>query len=83
MEELNIEEVQIQLPTLVERVVAGESFVITKNGQPLATISAYEDDEDDPRIGFMEGLITIPDDFNTMMADEIAEMFYGPEGIEW
>ena len=29
------------------------------------------------RIGFMEGAFNVPDDFDTMMADEIAEMFYG------
>ena len=29
------------------------------------------------RIGFMKGEIVVPDDFDTMMADEIEEMFYG------
>ena len=29
------------------------------------------------RIGFMEGESVVPDDFDTMMADEIEEMFYG------
>ncbi len=29
------------------------------------------------RIGFMEGMFTTPDDFDTMMAKEIEEMFYG------
>ena len=29
------------------------------------------------RIGMLEGQIHVPDDFDTMMADEIEEMFYG------
>ncbi len=29
------------------------------------------------RIGFMEGMFTTPDDFDTMMAEEIEDMFYG------
>lgn len=29
------------------------------------------------RIGFMDGQLKVPDDFDTMMADEIEEMFYG------
>jgi hypothetical protein len=29
------------------------------------------------RIGFLDGKLDVPDDFNTMMADEIEEMFYG------
>ena len=31
------------------------------------------------RIGFMEGMINVPDDFDTMMAKEIEEMFYGSD----
>jgi hypothetical protein len=31
------------------------------------------------RIGFMEGQMSIPDDFDTMLAKEIEEMFYGEE----
>lgn len=30
-----------------------------------------------PRIGFMKGLISVPDDFNVMSGDEIIEMFEG------
>jgi hypothetical protein len=29
------------------------------------------------RIGFMTGEFTVPDDFDTLFADEIEEMFYG------
>jgi hypothetical protein len=30
-----------------------------------------------PRLGFMKGQLKIPDDFDTMCAKEIEEMFYG------
>jgi len=82
MVEIAIDDIQTQISTLVERAVAGESFIITKDGQPLVTINAYEAPQKRLRRGFMKGLITVPDDFDTMMADEIAEMFYGPEGIQ-
>jgi hypothetical protein len=29
------------------------------------------------RIGFLDGQIEVPDDFDTMGAEEIEEMFYG------
>ncbi|WP_283192873.1 hypothetical protein [Rhizobium sp. AN80A] len=29
------------------------------------------------RIGFMEDMINVPDDFDTMMVEEIEDMFYG------
>jgi len=79
MVEISIDDVQTQFPALVERTVAGESFIVTKDGQPLVTISAYQEPKKCPRIGFMEGQFTVPDDFNTMMADEIEEMFYGED----
>ena len=31
------------------------------------------------RLGFMKGQIKVPDDFDTMMREEIEEMFYGEE----
>jgi hypothetical protein len=31
------------------------------------------------RIGFMKGQFSVPDDFDTMFAKEIEEMFYGSE----
>jgi len=76
MEEISIDEVQTQLTALVERAVAGEPFIITKDGQPLVKVSAYEEPKKCPRIGFMKGQFTVPDDFDTMMADEIEDMFY-------
>jgi len=82
MVEISIDDMQAQLPSHVERVVAGESFIVTKDGQPMATLNAYEEPEKDPRIGSLKGLISVPDDFDTWMSDEIAEMFYGPDGIE-
>jgi len=39
MEEITIDDVQTQISTLVERAVAGESFIITKDWQPLVAIS--------------------------------------------
>jgi len=82
MEEIDINEAQPQINALVDRATAGESFIFTKEGKPVVTLQAYEEPKRCSRRGFMKGLMTVPDDFDTMMADEIAEMFYGPEGIE-
>jgi len=32
-------------------------------------------------LGFMKGLYTAPEDIKTMFAEEIEEMFYGPEAL--
>ncbi len=79
METINIHEAKTHLSRLMEKVSKGESFIIAKAGKPIGKLVPL-DDADTPkkrRIGFMKGEIVMPDDFDTMMADEIEEMFYG------
>jgi antitoxin (DNA-binding transcriptional repressor) of toxin-antitoxin stability system len=53
--------------------------VIAKAGKPIAKLVPLEPKEIDAsrRLGFLKGPFKVPDDFDTMMADEIAEMFNG------
>jgi prevent-host-death family protein len=79
METVNIHEAKTHLSRLMEKVSKGESFIIAKAGKPIGKLVPLDDAEKPKkrRIGFMEGEIVVPDDFDTMMADEIEEMFYG------
>jgi prevent-host-death family protein len=80
VETVNIHEAKTHLSRLMERVANGESFIIAKAGKPIGKVVPIETDlPKKRRIGFMEGEIKVPDDFDTMMADEIEEMFYGGE----
>jgi len=79
MVEISLNEAQSQLTTLADKTVAGESFVVTKEGIPVVALKTYEEPKKCRRIGFMKGRMTVPDDFDTMMADEIEEMFYGKD----
>ena len=50
--------------------------IIMKHGEPVAKlISYYNPPRGGVRIGVAEGKFIVPDDFDTMMSDEIAEMF--------
>jgi len=79
MKTVNIHEAKTQLSRLIEGAVKGESFVIAKAGKPLVKVTALDEPEPKPvkRRGFMAGQISIPDDFDTMFADEIVDMFEG------
>jgi len=80
MRSINIHEAKTHLSRLVERAANGEPFIIAKAGKPLVKVvplDAPPEGRKTSRIGFMKGLIKVPDDFDTMMADEIEEMFYG------
>jgi prevent-host-death family protein len=79
MRTVNIHEAKTHLSRLIERAANGEPFIIAKAGKPLVKVVPLDTHAEDKksRIGFMKGLIEVPDDFDTMFADEIEEMFYG------
>jgi len=79
MRTVNIREARIHLSRLVQRAANGEPFIVAKAGKPLVKVVPIGTPEANKvnRIGFLDGLIEVPDDFDTMMADEIEEMFYG------
>ncbi|HWB49472.1 MAG TPA: type II toxin-antitoxin system prevent-host-death family antitoxin [Stellaceae bacterium] len=78
MRTVNIHEAKTHLSRLVQRAANGEPFVIAKAGKPLVKVVPLDaPTEGKPRrIGMLDGLIKVPDDFDTMMAGEIEEMFY-------
>jgi antitoxin (DNA-binding transcriptional repressor) of toxin-antitoxin stability system len=65
----------------VEEAARGEPFVIAKAGKPMVKVVPLEPAEVDTsrRFGFLRGEITVPDDFDTFMQDEIIAMFEGDE----
>ena len=79
MKSVNIHEAKTHLSRLVERAANGEPFIIAKAGKPLVKVVPLDADTDKKpsRIGFLDGQFEVPDDFDTMFADEIEEMFYG------
>ena len=76
MKTVNIHEAKTHLSRLVEDAANGEPFIIAKAGKPLVKVESI-DAKPLQRIGFLKGQIDVPDDFDTMFAKEIEEMFYG------
>jgi prevent-host-death family protein len=81
METINIHQAKTHLSRLVEQAARGEAFVIAKAGKPMVKVVPITEPDVKPmhRIGFMKGRISVPDDFDTMYAKEIEEMFYGSD----
>jgi prevent-host-death family protein len=75
MTTINIHEAKTQLSKLVDQAVKGDSFVIAKSGKPLVKVTALDAPATPRRLGFMEGEISIPDDFNTMGNADLATLF--------
>jgi|SRR5579859_1378550 len=82
---VNIHEAKTHLSRLVEEAARGESFVIAKAGRPMVKVIRLRVDEPQvnlepvrkQRIGMLEGMYEVPEDFDTMFQDEIEAMFYG------
>ena len=79
MRTVNIHEAKTHLSRLVDRAAKGEPFIIAKAGKPLVKVVPLDAPPtgEMKRFDFMAGQISVPDDFDTMFADEIEKMFYG------
>lgn len=77
METVNIHEAKTHLSRLLERVAQGDSVVIARAGKPIAKIVPLTAGEAKParRLGFMAGRMRVPDDFDSMGAQEIEASF--------
>jgi prevent-host-death family protein len=78
---VNIHEAKTHLSRLVERAAKGESFIIAKAGKPMVKVVPLDEAPKarPQRLGFMEGAFEVPDDFDTMGAADIEDMFHGTE----
>jgi prevent-host-death family protein len=77
MKPINIHEAKTHLSRLIERVEAGEEFVIARAGRPAARLVPLEKVGRPIKSGGLKIPGGVPDDFNTMFEKEIETMFYG------
>ena len=81
MESVNMHEAKTRLSQLVMKASRGEAFIISKAGKPVARVTAIDSPEpgEQKRLGFLEGQFQVPDDFDRLGQDEIAEIFGGDQ----
>lgn len=79
MQTVNIHEAKTNLSRLIALAGQGEPFVIAKAGKPLVKVTAINtpSGEQCRRLGFMRGMMQVPDDFDRMGGDDIASLFAG------
>ena len=81
MTTVDMEQAKADLVDLIEKAAHGEPFLISRAGNAWFKVKVeLEPATDVPvdvsrRFGFLKGAGTVPDDFDTMMAEEIADMF--------
>lgn len=81
MKQVNMHEAKTHLSRLVEEAAAGQAFVICKAGKPMVRVTSLaQSDEAAPvhsRLGMLRGQFSVPDDFDRMGQEEIADLFEG------
>ena len=74
---VNMHEAKTQLSRLVREAVEGEPFIIARAGKPLVQVTPVKPTPRKGLVGCLDGKFSVPDDFDTMYADEIEAMFEG------
>ena len=81
MRRVNMHEAKTHLSRLVEEAAAGEAFVICKAGRPMVRVTPLDGASSGPpqrsRLGLLQGQCAVPDDFDVMAAEAIADLFDG------
>jgi prevent-host-death family protein len=79
MKTVNIHDAKTHLSRLVNEAAQGNVFIIAKAGKPMVKVMpiSSKEMEEGKRLGFMEGEIAVPDDFDSMGAGELMGLFEG------
>ena len=76
---VNMHEAKTHLSRLVEEAAAGQAFVICKAGKPMVRVTPLAQSRDSAplpsRLELLKGNVSVPDDFDRMGQEEIADLF--------
>ena len=77
MSRVNVHEAKTRFSQLLRRVAAGEEITIANRGVPVARLLPLAAEGPTRKLGFCRGQITIPDDFDAPLPDDILDAFEG------
>lgn len=79
MTKVNIHQAKTHLSRLLQRVAAGEQVIISNRGVPVARLVPAERGEVPEIFGAYKGKLTVPDDFDDPLPDDMLAAFMGTE----
>ena len=81
MRTVNMHEAKTHLSRLVRDAANGEPFIIARAGKPVVKVISVDEPGTDleRRIGFLDGQVFVPDDFDNMGSTEIEKLFEGEQ----
>ncbi len=72
---INTHEAKTHLSQLLDRAANGEEIIIARAGKPIARLTALRDDYKNRTGGQWKGLISMSEDFDEPLPDEILAAF--------
>jgi prevent-host-death family protein len=69
MTQVNIHEAKTNLSKLIDKVLKGESVVISKSNKPIVKLVLVNELQTKRNLGTAKGIVKILDDFDTPMDD--------------
>jgi prevent-host-death family protein len=80
MSKVNVHEAKTRFSRLLRRVAAGEEITIANRGVPVARLVPVVGEGTTRKLGLFRGQMTIPDDFDAPLPDDILDAFEGKTG---
>jgi len=77
MSKVNVHEAKTRFSRLLRRVAAGGEITIPNRGVPVARLVPVPAEETTRKLGVFRGQMTIPDDFDAPLPDDILDAFGG------
>jgi prevent-host-death family protein len=77
MPTVNIHEAKTHLSRLVAEAAAGHEVIIAKAGKPVARLVPLALPPQRRRLGVLKGELTVPDDFDAPLPEDILASFEG------
>jgi prevent-host-death family protein len=76
MKQVNVHEAKTHFSKLLDEAAAGEEIIIAKSGHPIVRLVPVL--QSSPVVlGSLKGKITIPDNFDDDLPDDVINGFYG------
>lgn len=76
---MNTHEAKTQFSRLLRRVAAGEEITIANRGVPVARLVPVPREKSPRVLGILGGELTIPEDFDAPLPDDLLDLFEGRE----
>lgn len=78
MSTVNVQDLQRNPMAYLDRVEAGERFIVARDGRPVAELHPYIESVLSTRpFGLCAGKFVVPDDFDAPLSDELVREFEG------